>query len=76
MYLNYHEMEMNSIKGLTKALVDLKGFINDKMEANKPVTSSVYDLKDLLRCSFVCNTTEETKRLFYVLTSENPYFET
>jgi len=74
--INFHEMRMNSIKGLAKALVNLKGFINNKMEANKPVTSSVYDLKDLMRCSFVCNNIEETKKLFDVLTSENPYFET
>lgn len=64
------------VKGMPRALVKLVEYSQDNL--GKPPTeleSRIMEVKDLARGSIICNTAEQTARVFANLTAANPDFK-
>lgn len=73
--LSFEEERMADVKGMPRAFVKLQEYSDKKEQKGLPVSSSVYECKDLLRLSYVCRNSAETAAVLKALTSDdNTYF--
>lgn len=55
---------------MTRAVVKLLEYIQERKDKGEAIASSTYDAKDLMRMSYVCRTAEETRAIFKALTNQ------
>lgn len=65
---------MAGVKGLPRALEKLTNYIEERKKKGLPVESVLYECKDLLRCSFVTETADDSLAIIDALKKENDFF--